>query len=72
MQILKWIGRFLIYCVMGIPWVAILLLLTRSDNKWVQLVGYAIPFFCWLFTVTWIYDSVCLRLKLYDSKQEVK
>ena len=69
--LLKGIGRFLVCVVLSLPWVLLVKYVKFEDNKWLNMLRYAIPFFGWNLTLTFLLDIVCSKLSMYDQKSDV-
>ena len=63
---LKGLGRFVVLVLLSAPWIACVLLLDFGENIWLNMLRYAVPFFLWNATLTFLLDIICFKLKLYD------
>ena len=64
--VLKWFGRLVVLIVISLPFVA---LMTISGlPMWLSMLKYLVAVFFWNLTLTFLLDTVCLKLRLYDQK----
>ena len=63
---LKTLGRVCVLILIVVPWAA-LMFIPKIKNIWLSLIiQNALASFGLIFTLTSVYDHLCLKLKLYD------
>ena len=62
----KGLGRFVVLILLSAPWIALVLVLDFGNSIWLNMLRFAVPFFLWNVTLTFLLDIVCFKLKLYD------
>lgn len=70
-QTWKAIGRFAVLLLLTLPWIILFYKMDFENDKWLNIVRYALPFFCWTLTLTFLLDIICFKLKLYDSHDDI-
>ena len=65
-KVLKWIGRLVVLIVMSLPF--IVLLTIPLTTMWPSMLKNLVAVFFWNLTLTFLLDTVCLKLRLYDQK----
>ena len=67
----KGVGRFVLLVLLSLPWVLVVKMVDFGTNKWLNMLRYAVPFFFWNLTLTFLLDIICFKLKLYDKTPDV-